>query len=52
VSPTDFYVEDSWNNGTGIVVSRYRLIRIVVQWGSFSGVASDKQLVQETRIAR
>jgi type II secretory pathway pseudopilin PulG len=51
-SPTDFYIEDSWNNGTGIVVSRYRLIRVVVQWGRFTGVTSEQQLMQETRIAR
>jgi hypothetical protein len=51
-SPTDFFIMDTWNNGLGDVESRYRLIRVVIQWHNFSGFTSSKQLVQETRIAR
>ncbi len=51
-TPTDFFVEDTWNNGSGDIVSRYRLVRVHIQWGNFSGFDSDKRLVLETRIAR
>ncbi len=51
-NPDDFYVQDTWNNGAGNVVSRYRIVRVVVQWGTFSGFGSSDRLVQETRVAR
>lgn len=49
---TDFFTEQSWNNGTGTVNYRYRQIAVYVQWGNRSTPESGQRLVQETRIAR
>jgi prepilin-type N-terminal cleavage/methylation domain-containing protein len=51
-TPEDFFVEDSWFNGTGDITYRYRQLRVIVQWGAFSGTGSTWNMRQETRIAR
>jgi len=51
-TPTDFWIQEDWDNGSGNVSYRYREIQVVIQWGAFSGNDADKNLTLITRIAR
>ncbi|MBX3473648.1 MAG: type II secretion system protein [Planctomycetes bacterium] len=48
----DHFVLDVWNNGVGNINVYYRRVRVVMQWGGFSGTSADNELHQETRMAR
>lgn len=48
----DFFVQDVWNNGVGDINVYYRRVRVVMQWGGFSGTTAVNEMHQETRMAR
>jgi len=48
----DFFVQDVFNNGIGNIIYYYRRVRVVLQWGAFTGSTSTFEMAQETRMAR